>query len=201
MGTLASRERFSYADYCKWTDDECWELIDGVEYDMSPAPSRIHQKLSGELFVRIYDVLKDRQCEVYAAPFDVRLPDYAEASDEETFTVVQPDIVVVCDASKLDERGCMGAPDLVIEILSPYTAAKDMKIKRDLYEQHGVREYWLVHPTDKTLMVYCLRQDKQYAKAEIYASQDIVESTVIEGLKIDLTDLFGFSPEPASSKH
>ena len=203
MGTLASRERerFSYADYCKWTDDERWELIDGVEYDMSPAPSRIHQKLSGELFVRIYDVLKDRQCEVYAAPFDVRLPDYAEASDEEIFTVVQPDIVVVCDASKLDERGCMGAPDLVIEILSPYTAAKDMKIKRDLYEQHGVREYWLVHPTDKTLMVYCLRQDKQYAKAEIYASQDIVESTVIEGLKIELTDLFGFSPEPASSKH
>ena len=203
MGTLASRERerFSYADYCKWTDDERWELIDGVEYDMSPAPSRIHQKLSGELFVRIYDVLKDRQCEVYAAPFDVRLPDYAEASDEEIFTVVQPDIVVVCDASKLDERGCMGAPDLVIEILSPYTAAKDMKIKRDLYEQHGVREYWLVHPTDKTFMIYCLRQDKQYAKAEIYASQDIVESTVIEGLKIELTDLFGFSPEPASSKH
>jgi len=203
MGTLASRERerFSYADYCKWTDDERWELIGGVEYDMSPAPSRIHQKLSGELFVRIYDVLKDRQCEVYAAPFDVRLPDYAEASDEEIFTVVQPDIVVVCDASKLDERGCMGAPDLVIEILSPYTAAKDMKIKRDLYEQHGVREYWLVHPTDKTFMIYCLRQDKQYAKAEIYASQDIVESTVIEGLKIELTDLFGFSPEPASSKH
>ena len=203
MGTLASRERerFSYADYCKWTDDECWELIDGVEYDMNPAPSRIHQKLSGELFVKIYDVLKDRQCEVYAAPFDVRLPDYAEASDEEIFTVVQPDIVVVCDASKLDERGCMGAPDLVIEIMSPYTAAKDMKIKRDLYEQHGVREYWLVHPTDKTVMVYCLSQDKQYVKAEIYASQDIVKSTVIEGLKIELTDLFGFSPEPASSKH
>ena len=203
MATLAEQEQglFSYKDYCKWTDDGRWELIDGVEYDMSPAPSRIHQKLSGELFVRIYDVLKDRQCEVYAAPFDVRLPDYAEASDEEIFTVVQPDIVVVCDASKLDERGCMGAPDLVIEILSPYTAAKDMKIKRDLYEQHGVREYWLVHPTDKTLMVYCLRQDKQYAKAEIYASQDIVESTVIEGLKIELTDLFGFSPEPASSKH
>ncbi len=145
--------------------------------------------------------MKDRQCDVYAAPFDVRLPNYAEASDKEIFTVVQPDIVVVCDASKLDERGCMGAPDLVIEILSPYTAAKDMKIKRDLYEQHGVREYWLVHPTDKTFMVYCLRQDKQYAKAEIYASQDIVESTVIEGLKIELTDLFGFPLEPASSKH
>ena len=203
MGTLASREgaRFSYSDYCKWTDDGRWELIDGVEYDMSPAPSRIHQKISGELFVRIYNVLKERQCDVYAAPFDVRLPDYAEASDEEIFTLVQPDMVVVCDESKLDERGCMGAPDLVIEILSPYTAGKDMKIKRDLYEQHGVREYWLVHPTDKTVMVYRLRKDKQYARAEIYANQDIVESTVIEGCRIDLTDLFGFPPEPASSKH
>ena len=203
MGTLPSREgaRFSYSDYCKWTDDGRWELIDGVEYNMSPAPSRMHQKISGELFVRIYNVLKERQCDVYAAPFDVRLPDYAEASDEEIFTVVQPDMVVVCDESKLDERGCMGAPDLVIEILSPSTAGKDMKIKRDLYEQHGVREYWLVHPTDKTFMVYRLRKDKQYAKAEIYADQDIVESTVIEGCRIALTDLFGLPPEPPSSEH
>ena len=203
MATLAEQERgrFSYKDYCKWTDDGRWELIDGVEYDMSPAPSRIHQKLSGELFIRIHSVLKDRKCDVYAAPFDVRLPDYAEALDEEIFTVVQADIVVVCDESKLDERGCMGAPDLVMEILSPDTAAKDMKIKRDLYEKHGVREYWLVHPTDKTFMIYCLRQDKQYANAEIYAGQDIVESTVIEGLKIELTDLFGFPAEPTSSKH
>jgi len=203
MAILAEQERgrFSYADYCKWTDDGRWELIGGVEYDMSPAPSRIHQKLSGELFVRIYNVLKDRECDVYAAPFDVRLPDYAEASDEEISTVVQPDIVVVCDESKLDARGCMGAPDLVIEILSPYTAAKDLKIKRDLYEKHGVREYWLIHPTDQTFMVYCLSQDKQYAKAEIYASQDIVESKVIAGLKIALTDLFGLPPEPTASKH
>jgi Uma2 family endonuclease len=203
VATLAKQERepFSYKDYCKWTDDGRWELIDGAEYDISPAPSRIHQKLSGELFVRIYNVLKDRQCDVYAAPFDVRLSDHAEASDEDIFTVVQPDIVVVCDESKLDERGCMGAPDLVIEILSPYTAAKDLKIKRDLYEKYGVGEYWLVHPTDKTFMVYCLSQDKQYAKAEIYSGQDILESTVIEGLKITLTDLFGVPPEPASSKH
>lgn len=203
MTTLAEQERgrFSYKDYCEWTDDERWELIDGVEYDMSPAPSRIHQKLSGELFVRIYDALREKQCDVYAAPFDVRLSDYAEASDKEVFTVVQPDIVVVCDELKLDERGCLGAPDLVIEILSPYTAAKDMKIKRDLYEKHGVREYWLVHPTDKILMIYSLKQDKQYARSEIYAGRDIVESKVIEGLKIELTDLFGFYSKPASSKH
>lgn len=203
MGTLASRERerFSYAHYRKWTDDDRWELINGVEYDMSPSPSRIHQKLSGELFVRVYNVLKDKPCDVYAAPFDVRLPDCAEASDEQTFTVVQPDIVVVCDESKLGEQGCVGAPDLVMEILSPETAAKDMKVKRDLYEKYGVREYWLVHPTDKTLIVYRLRQDKEYAKADIYAGQDIIESSVIEGFKIELTDLFGFPPEPSSSGH
>ena len=145
--------------------------------------------------------MKDKQCDVYAAPFDVRLADYAEASDEDIFTVVQPDIVVVCDKLKLDERGCVGAPDLIIEILSPYTAAKDMKTKRDLYEQHGVKEYWLVHPIDKTFMVYCLNEVKQYAKAEIYADQDIFESTVIEGLKIALLELFGVPAEPASSKH
>ena len=203
MATSAERElrRFSYKDYCKWTDDGRWELIDGVEYDMSPAPSRIHQKLSGELFVRIHTVLKDKQCDVYAAPFDVRLADYAEASDEDIFTVVQPDIVVVCDKLKLDERGCVGAPDLIIEILSPYSAAKDMKTKRDLYEQHGVKEYWLVHPIDKTFIVYCLNEVKQYAKAEIYADQDIFESAVIEGLKIALPELFGVSAEPASSNH
>ena len=203
MATSAEPEqrRFSYKDYCKWTDDGRWELIDGMEYDMSPAPSRIHQKLSGELFVMIHAVLKGKQCDVYAAPFDVRLADYAEASDEDIFTVVQPDIVVVCDKLKLDERGCVGAPDLIIEILSPYTAAKDMKTKRDLYEQHGVKEYWLVHPIDKTFMVYCLNEVRQYAKAEIYADQDIFESTVIEGLKIALPELFGVPAEPASSKH
>ena len=201
ISAVQERERLSYKDYCKWTDDGHWELIDGVEYDMSPAPSRIHQKLSGELFVRIYNALKDKQCDVYAAPFDVRLSDSAEPSDEEIFTVVQPDIVVVCNESKLDERGCLGAPDLVVEILSPYTAFKDLKIKRDLYEKYGVREYWLLHPTDKTIMVYCLREDKQYAKAEIYWAQDILESTVIEGLKVTLIDLFGVPFETAPSKH
>ncbi len=203
MGFLAERDRlrFSYRDYCERTDDRRRELIDGLEYDMSPAPSRIHQKLSGELFVRIYNALKDGQCEVYAAPFDVRFSEDSAASDEEIFTVVQPDIVVICDASKLDERGCMGAPNLVIEILSPFTAAKDMKIKRDLYEKYGVSEYWLAHPTDKTFMIYRLKQDKQYAKAEIYAGRDMIESTTVPGLKIALTDLFGRPTEPAPSKH
>lgn len=202
MTTLAEkdRDRFSYQDYCKWSEGR-WELIHGVAYDMGPAPSRLHQKLSGEIFVRIYDFLKDKNCDVYAAPFDVRLPPSPEASDEETFTVVQPDILVVCDESKLDERGCKGAPDLVIEILSPLSAAMDMKAKRDLYEKHGVKEYWLVHPTDKTFMAYRIGPDNQYGKAAIYAGEDIVESAVLESLKIELTDLFGFPPPIASPEH
>ncbi len=201
MEFLAKRDRvrLNYRDYCEWTDGRRWELIDGLEYDMSPAPARIHQKLSGELFVRIYNALKDRQCEVYAAPFDVRLSEDSGAADEEIFTVVQPDITVICDPSKLDERGCIGAPDLVVEILSPFTAAKDMKTKRDLYEKYGVGEYWLAHPTDKTFMVYRLKQDKRYAKPEIYTGRDVIESEMVPGLKIALTDLFGLPMEPGPS--
>jgi len=200
MPTLAQdrQETFSYHDYCNWADDLRWELIEGVAYNMSPAPSRLHQELLLKIVRPIADFLDDKPCEAYVAPFDVRLPDSPEASDKEIFTVVQPDIVVVCDESKLDERGCKGAPDLVIEILSPATAAKDMKIKRDLFERHGVREYWLVHPTDKTFMVYRRGTDNEYAKSTIYAGEDVVESVAVEGLKIKMTDLFGFPVNEAS---
>lgn len=197
MSPLARKidKKFTYKDYCSWPDDERWELIDGIAYNMSPAPSRQHQELSRELFARLYDVLKDKECETYYAPFDVRLPDTDTAEEDQTFTVVQPDIVVVCDLSKLDDRGCKGAPDLIIEILSPSTAAKDLKIKRDLYERHGVKEYWLVHPTDKTVMIYnSIVDDNQYGKADVYAGEDIIVSQVIEGLKINLIDVFGPLP-------
>ena len=200
MPTLAHdrQEQFSYDDYSNWTDEVRWEVIEGVAYDMSPAPSRLHQAVLLKMVRLIADFLDDTPCETYVAPFDVRLPEDPQASDKETFTVVQPDIVVVCDDSKLDERGCKGAPDLVIEILSPATAAKDMKIKRDLYEGYGIGEYWLVHPTDKTVMVYRMGADNEYGKAIICAGEDIVESVALEGLKISMTDLFGFSAEEAS---
>jgi len=200
MPTLVQdrQERFSYDDYSNWRGEERWELIDGVAYDMSPAPSRLHQEVLLKIVRPIADFLDDTPCEAYVAPFDVRLPEDPEASDRETFTVVQPDIVVVCDKSKLDERGCKGPPDLVIEILSPATAAKDMKIKRDLYERHGIREYWLVHPTDKTVMVYRMGTENEYGKAIICAGEDIVKSGALEGLKIGMTDVFGFSAEEGS---
>ena len=123
----ATKETYTYGDYLSWPDEERWELIDGIPHSMSPAPSRVHQEISMELARQIANHLIGKNCRVYAAPFDVRLPKGGE-KDEQIETVVQPDLVVVCDESKLDERGCKGPPDLIIEILSPHTAAKDMKI-------------------------------------------------------------------------
>jgi len=124
-----NNERWTYADYLTWPDDERWEIIDGVAYAMSPSPGKRHQELFGELFRQIANFLKGKSCKVFAAPFDVRLSDISTASDNYAETVVQPDIFVVCDKNKLDERGCKGAPDLIIEISSPSTGKNDLTIK------------------------------------------------------------------------
>lgn len=184
-------DRFSYSDYLQW-DEGRWEIIDGVVYDMTPAPSRQHQKILIDLVAKIYRHLEHgSSCEVYAAPFDVRFPMRAGAKDEDIFTVVQPDIVIVCDREKLDERGCVGAPELVVEILSPATAAKDLKVKRDLYEKNGVKEYWIVHPVDKIFMVYMPNEEGCYQKAAVFSGTDKIVSTVVEGLEVDLEEIFG----------
>ena len=185
-----SHTTYSYADYFSWDDQERWELINGEVWAMSPAPSRSHQDVSAMLFYALFSHFKDKNCKVYAAPFDVRLPDREEAEDTEIITVVQPDISVICDRKKLDDHGCIGAPDLIIEILSPSTAAKDLKIKRFLYEQHGVNEYWLLHPTDKIAMLYTLDEDGQYKKAQILDRDDILTSTQFDQLGIELTSVF-----------
>ena len=190
-------DRFSYADYYQW-DEGRWEIIDGVVYDMSPAPSRRHQKISIDFAAAIHQQLRDHSCEVYAAPFDVRLPDSETAADDEIFTVVQPDIVVVCDRDKLDDRGCVGAPELVIEIISPSTAARDLKIKRDLYEKHGVREYWLVHPLDSFVMAYRLTADGCYQKAAVFSNEDDISSTAVPEITIKLEEIFGKPKEKKS---
>lgn len=182
--------KWTYADYCSWPDEERWELIDGVAYNMSPAPSRIHQKISGELFRQISNHLHGRQCEVYSAPFDVRLPNFNGQDDADIETVVQPDIVVVCDPGKLDDRGCKGAPDLVIEILSPATAEHDLKDKFHLYQRVGVKEYWLMHPTDRTTMVFKLGDADAYGRPDVYGSRDRVEVPLLGDLEIDLAVVF-----------
>ena len=193
MGQLRreDKECFFYADYLQWAEGS-WELIDGVVYDMTPAPSRQHQKISGDLFAIIHSHLKKDPCEVYAAPFDVRFAgDVCRTADNEITTVVQPDIVIICDPGKLDDRGCLGAPDLIVEILSPSTAARDLKIKRDLYEKHRVKEYWVVHPVDKIFMIYKLGEDGFYQKADVFSGADIITSTTVKGVDVKLEDIFG----------
>ncbi len=153
-------QHFTYADYAKWPEDERWELIDGVAYGMA-APSRQHQRVVTKITSQIDRHLEGKPCEVYVAPFDVRLPRHDEA-DDDVDTTVQPDLAVICDKNKLDDKGCRGAPDWIIEVLSPSTALKDMDKKRWLYEQHRVQEYWIIHPIDRWVMVYTLKADGQY---------------------------------------
>ncbi|RUM87752.1 MAG: Uma2 family endonuclease [Thermodesulfatator sp.] len=187
------KEYFTYDDYLQWKDGR-WQIIDGVVYDMSPAPSREHQRIVLELAVKIHAQLQEGPCEVYMAPFDVRLPDSEGAKNNEILTVVQPDIVVVCDEDKLDDRGCLGAPDLVVEVLSPSTAVLDLKEKRELYERHGVKEYWLAHPADRLLMVYRPDENGCYQKAAVFGGTDIIESSAVAGIQFSLEDIFGKAP-------
>lgn len=149
------RERHTYADYRQWPEDVRYELIDGFAFAMGPAPTRRHQEVTGEIFRQIADALDGSPCRPYIAPFDVRLP-RADESDDRVDTVVQPDISVICDKSKLDERGCRGAPDWIVEVLSPATAGHDQIVKCALYERTGVREFWLVHPMDRVVSIYLL---------------------------------------------
>ncbi|MFP4017404.1 MAG: Uma2 family endonuclease, partial [Halanaerobiales bacterium] len=134
---------YTYGDYLNWSDEKRYELIDGQVYIMTPAPSPRHQKISVELLRQIAMYLFDKECEVFDAPFDVVLPEPDENS-EDALTVVQPDILIICDKDKIDKRGCKGAPDFIIEIISPSSGGRDRRDKRDLYEKHGVKEYWLV---------------------------------------------------------
>lgn len=140
----------THADYLTWPEDVRYELIDGVAYLMGPAPARVHQEVVGEVFRQAANALEGRPCRAYIAPFDVRLPK-ADEADRRVHTVVQPDLLLVCDPSKLDERGVGGAPDWVVEVLSPATASHDQTIKLAAYERARVPEVWLVHPTDRVV--------------------------------------------------
>ena len=183
-------DRFTYADYLSWDDDKRWELIDGEAFCMSPGPNRLHQKWLGELHRQIANYLEERPYEVYLAPLDVRLQDLPDASDEDTITVVQPDIMVVCDRDKLDDRGIKGAPDLVVEIISPSTAKRDITVKHQLYQRHGVKEYWLLYPNDRTLLVYKLSEEGRYAQPKVFGEGDVVPVPLPGDLVIDMGKVF-----------
>lgn len=184
---------FSYADFLKWPEEERWELIDGIAYNMSPAPSRAHQEIVRELVVHIGSYLRGKPWKLFSAPFDVRLDDGEELTEEQIRTVVQPDIVVVCNEKKLDERGCKGAPDLVIEVISRESASRDMKQKLSLYEKYGVKEYWIISPFEQIIWVYNYDQNiSMYGRPAIYSEDDTLASAILETLKLNVRDVFAF---------
>jgi Uma2 family endonuclease len=163
---------YTYADYLKWQFEESVELIKGKLYRMSSAPKRAHQLAVSHLLVDISLYFGNKKCEIYTASFDVRLPVRNERKPDQLHTVVQPDICVVCDANKLDDDGCLGAPNWVIEITSPRTAKNDFNEKFNLYEESGVREYWIVQPKETAVNVYVL-ENGEYALVDVYESGEI----------------------------
>ncbi len=187
--------RYSYADYQNWPNDERFELIDGVIHNMN-APLRIHQKTVTELTKQLAIFFTGKKCEVYVSPFDVRLPKKSKKEDE-IFDVVQPDLSVICDQEKLDDKGCLGAPDLIIEVLSPSTASKDHIKKRALYESAGVKEYWLVSAEERIVWVYQL-VNGQYQKPEIYNDQNKITSILFPELIVEVNTIL---PPPPPGFH
>jgi Uma2 family endonuclease len=187
---------YTYGDLRRWPDDARWELIDGQAHAMA-GPSWQHQVVCLGLAVQLRAHFQ-QACRVLLAPFDVRLP-LGDEDDDAIATVVQPDISVVCDASKLDARGCRGAPELVIEVLSPTSAARDHLTKRALYEHHGVREYWLVHPLDRLVTIHRrdARAEQSFAAPELFEARGKLASAGFPGLELDWDDVFAnVSVEP-----
>jgi Uma2 family endonuclease len=173
----------TYADYSTWPDDVRCELVDGVAYLMAPAPGRVHPEVVGEIYRQVANALQGGPCRTYVAPFDVRLPKAGEP-DDRVDTVVQPDVLVVCDERKLDERGLRGAPDWVVEVLSPATASHDQTIKLAAYERAGVPEVWLVHPTDSVVTVYRL-DGAAYGLPAIHERRGELMSRAVPQIRID----------------
>jgi Uma2 family endonuclease len=184
--------RFTYRQYRTWPDDERWELIDGVAWCMSPAPLTRHQIIAGRLYAEMAAFLRGRSCRVFIAPFDVLLPK-ARESDDDVDTVVQPDISVFCDRSKITERGARGAPDLVVEVLSPSTSRIDQNEKFRLFERVGVREYWVVDPGFRALCVYRRGADGRFYEGDAREPEreyTSIASTVLEGFSIEPAEVF-----------
>ncbi|MDR2473564.1 MAG: Uma2 family endonuclease [Tannerella sp.] len=190
--TLDLNRRYSYADYLTWLDDKRRELIDGAIRMLFPAPRESHVRTSGKLHNRLFNYIDSNKgnCRVYYAPFDVRLPKNGECDDNDIYTVVQPDICVVCDLSKIDERGCLGAPDMIVEIISPSTRRYDYGVKYNLYERSGIKEYWVVEPEAKNVTVFTLHENGLYDDGTVYEKNAQIPVMCLPGLTIELQDLF-----------
>ncbi|WP_234028443.1 Uma2 family endonuclease [Lentibacillus sp. Marseille-P4043] len=182
--------KYTYADYLSWPEDVRAEIIDGIPY-LQAAASRIHQKVLSELHRQIANFLVGKECEIYPAPFHVVLDLEDESSREENKEdVFEPDITVVCDESKLDDSGCKGNPDMIVEIISPSTARIDKIKKFNKYEQAGVKEYWIVEPLEKIVSVFILQENQHYGRPDLYTDEDQVQVSIFDELAIDLRLVF-----------
>jgi Uma2 family endonuclease len=181
---------YTYADYLTWNFMERVELLWGKVFKMSPAPTTLHQRVLAIIQGYLFQFLKGKHCQAFPAPFDVRFPDDSGMVDDHTRNVVQPDISVICDLNKLDDRGCKGAPDLVIEIISKSTAQKDLHEKYALYEKYGVKEYWVIYPVEKILTIFLLDQTGKYQTRKPLTRGDKARSVVLDGFEINLDEVF-----------
>lgn len=194
LSQLDLNAHYSYADYLTWLFDETVELIKG-KILMNPAPNFNHQYISKNFLVDIGYFLKGKPCQVFHAPFDVRLYDRKKSivANQDLFTVVQPDLSVICDSRKLDSQGCLGAPDWIIEIISPISAQKDTQTKYQLYREAGVKEYWLVYPYEASVSQFVLdEKQEKYQLAQMFSRNDKATPVLFPDLTIDLNDIFAY---------
>jgi len=193
LSQLDVKGSYTYADYLHWKFAEMVELIKGKLFMYSPAPQSYHQAIAFNISTEIGIYLKGKPCKAFAAPFDVRLVKPGNFTDDEKITtVVQPDICVICDRTKIDQKGCLGSPDLIVEITSPATAKKDLNEKYNLYEQNGVQEYWVVFAEAKYLNQYVLDDTGEYYLHQTIFQTDNLVSTVFPDLSISGKDIFDF---------
>jgi Uma2 family endonuclease len=183
--------KYSYADYLSWRFEQFVELIHGKIYPIA-GPNEFHQRLITKLSFQMYSYFENKDgCMVYPAPLDVQIPDQSQKNEnKDVHTVVQPDICLVCDLNKLDKRGCLGAPDLVVEILSKGSAKKDMSTKFTLYQESGDKEYWIVEPSEKNVILYHSDENKQFVAKKPFVEDQIMRSIEFPELAIDLSKVF-----------
>ncbi len=177
---------YTYSDYLLFRFQERVEIIKGHILKMSPAPSRNHQTISQNLNFKIFSFFSNHYCSVYVAPFDVRLPIKSAKKDT---TVVQPDLCVICDENKLDDKGCNGAPDLIVEILSPKNSKHDVETKFNLYQESGVKEYWMVQPEERIVLVYTLKEN-EYIGLKPFGEGETIKSPLFPEMKITVDEVF-----------
>ena len=190
---LDLHKRYSYADYLTWMDGIRRELIDGF-IKMMAGTSRLHGKVSNNITLRLnlYLLNKRCNCELYSAPIDVLLPKNGETEDGKIYDVVQPDIFVVCGGWKGNENAFLGAPDMIVEVLSPSNRKRDILEKFYLYQNSGVREYWIADPKVKTITAYVMQENGEYDDGEVYQKGEKVPVHIFDGYTIDANDIFDF---------